>query len=298
MDVPTVVEEALGDEPIIETVPLKGDDALFLTGSQMVYYGAEGFLSDESVETYPHDAERIRVTESRRKAKIILEYGTDGERTLTVSSGDLENALYPVLTEVLRANGAIDQEETVEGSYRFGELTLVVTDRRLIKHVGTAVWDEEDVAVPYETVEGLATEEGKVASQLVLKTSGRTERIKTPNEQFRMVNETVRDALYAYYDVENQTAFERAVRPPEEDEEAPSSEATDVEAEDPFEDDTDDSDDVVFVSAAGIDTESLRQEIEALESAIDEQEAAIEAQQQILAEQRERLATLRDLIEE
>lgn len=297
MDVPTAVEEALGDEPVIDTVPLKGDDALFLTGSQTVYYGAEGFLSDESAESFPHDAERIRVTESRRKAKIILEYGTDGERTLTVSSGDLEDALYPILTGVLRANGIIDPEETVEGSYRFGELTLVVTDRRLIKHVGTAVWDDDDVAVPYEGVEGLATEEGNVASQLVLKTTGRTERIKTPNERFRAVDETVRDALYAYYDVENQTAFERAVLPPE-DEETPSSEATSAEAADPFEDDTDESDDVVFVSAAGIDTESLQREIEALESAIDEQEAAIEAQKRLLADQRERLATLRDLVEE
>lgn len=297
MDVPSAVESALGDEPVIDTVSLKGDDGLFLTESQTAYYGAEGFLSDESVETYPHDAERIAVTEKRRKAKIILDYGTDGDRTLTVSSGDLEDALYPLLTGVLRARGAIEPAETVAASYRFGELTLVVTDRRLIKHVGTAVWDEDDVAVPYDGVEGLETEEGNVASQLVLKTSGRTERIKTPNESFRTVDETVRDALYSFFDVESQEAFEQAVRPAADEEQAPA-EAESADAADPFQDETAESDEVVFVSAAGTDSESLRREIEALESAIDEQQAAIEAHQQLLADQRERLTALRELIEE
>ena len=300
MDVPTAVEAVLGDETITESVSLKGEDALYLTPTRTIFYGAEGFLSDESVESYPLTAERIDLTEKRRKTTITLDYGTDGSRSLTVPGSVTEDALYPILTGVFRATGVIETDEAVEGTYRFGELTLVVTSRRLIKHVGTAVWDEEYVAVPYEDIQGITIEEGNVASQIVLATTGRTERIKTPNEGFRIVEETVRDAVYDFYDVTDAAAFDAAVAPAEPDE-------ADQDEENGPEGDTVSTsadgkpagdDEVMFVSAAGIDSDALETELDALESAIEDQEAAIESQQETLAEQRARLEALRELIEE
>ncbi len=300
MDVPTVVEDALGDETVRETVSLKGEDALFVTPTRTIYYGSEGFLSDESVESYPHDAERIEVAEKRRKTIITLDYGTDGERSLSVPGSTLDDALEPILTGVFRATGVIDPDESVEGTYRFGELTLVVTSRRLIKHVGTAIWDEEYVAVPYEDIQALETEQGNVASQLVVTTAERTERIKTPNEGFRQVDETVREALFAYYDVTDQEEFENAVAPDEPEELEGEGAAGAVDEDVPSEKahSSTDQEDVVFVSAAGIDPESVHGELDALESAIDEQEAAIESQQAALEDQRSRIESLRDLIED
>jgi hypothetical protein len=284
MDVPTAVETVLGEDPVTETVPLKGEDALYLTPTRTIHYSAESFLKDESVETYPHDAERITVEEARRKAAIELDYGTDGTRSISVPKSSLEAALEPILASVLEASGPLEPEESVAGTFRFGELTLVVTDRRLIKHVGAAVYDEEYVEVPYEDVTGLSSERGNVASQLVLTTPDRTVRVKTPNEGFRRVDETVQEALYEYYDVDSVAEFEAAVTPEEEaDEESPAeSDETEPEAA------------VEFVAAGGVDRETLESELDALESALDEQEATLEAQRAAIEEQRDRIAALRE----
>lgn len=291
MDVPTAVEGVLGEDSVIETVSLKGEDALYLTPTRTIHYSAESFLSDESVETYPHDAERLAVSESRRKASIELDYGTDGTRSITVPNAAIDEAVEPILAGVLEAAGVIDAEETVAGTYLFGELTLVVTDRRLIKHVGTDVWDEEDVEVPYDSLTGLSSEQGNVASQLVLTTPDRTVRIKTPNEGFRHVDETVRAAIYDFYDVDSAAAFERAVAP-EEDGEDPASEdesaATTEEAASESE-----NAEVAFVAAESLDREAVAAELDAIENALDEQEASLEASKAAIEEQRDRLAALR-----
>ncbi|MFW5921764.1 MAG: DUF7115 domain-containing protein [Halodesulfurarchaeum sp.] len=301
MDVPTAVEEALGDETVSGRVSLKGEDALFLTPTRTIHYSSEGFLSDESVESYPHGAERIDVREKRRKTIITLDYGTDGERTLTVPGSALDDALEPIVAGVFREAGVIDRGEPVVGFYRFGELTLVVTSDRLVKHVGTAIWDEEYVTVPFADIRGLETEQGNVASQLVLKTTARTERIKTPNEGFRTVEETVRDALYEYYDVSDRAAFEAAVAPDEEGESATEEPASAAEESAGPADESEsqaDSEEVVFVSAANIDPAALMAELDELEAAIDEQEATIESQLALLSKQRSRIESLRDLVED
>ena len=286
MDIPTAVEGVLGDETVIERVGLDGEDALFVTPSRTIHYSAESFLSDESVESYPHDAERIGLREKRRKAAIELDYGTDGERSLTVPSDHLDGALEPIIAGVFAARGVIEPEESVIATYRFGELTLVVTERRIVKHVGAAVWDEEYVDVAFEDLQGLSTEQGNVASQLVLSTPSRTERIKTPNEGFRAVDETVREALYDFYDVDSQAGFEAAVAP-EEDDEA-EQDTQDEPAEETVE----------FVQASGPDVDALESKLDALAGALDEQEAAIQSQQAAIEEQRSHLEALREELED
>lgn len=286
MDIPTAVEGVLGDETVIERVGLDGEDALFVTPSRTIHYSAESFLSDESVESYPHDAERIGLREKRRKAAIELDYGTDGERSLTVPSDHLDGALEPIIAGVFAARGVIEPEESVIATYRFGELTLVVTERRIVKHVGAAVWDEEYVDVAFEDLQGLSTEQGNVASQLVLSTPSRTERIKTPNEGFRAVDETVREALYDFYDVDSQAGFEAAVAPEEDD-----------EAEQDTQDDPSEET-VEFVQASGPDVDALESKLDALAGALDEQEAAIQSQQAAIEEQRSHLEALREELED
>lgn len=291
MDLPTAVEGLLDGEPVIDRVSLDGEDALFVTPSRTIHYSAESFLSDESVESYPHDAERIGLREKRRKAAIELDYGTDGERSLTVPSDYLDGALAPIVAGVLGARGVIDPEESVVETYRFGELTLVVTSRRIVKHVGAAVWDEEYVDVAYGDLERFETEQGNVASQLVLSTPSRTERIKTPNEGFRAVDETVQDALFDYYDVDSREEFERAIAPEEDDLEGAGQEA-DVPASE------NEESTVKFVQASSLDVEALESELDALASVLAEQEAALESQQAAIEEQRARLDAMRAELED
>lgn len=207
MNVPALVQSSLGDEDVAAHVPLKGEDAVFVTPTRTLVYTAEGLLSDESVDDYAHDAEGIVVSEGRRKASITLDYGLDGEASFSVPSRSLDDVLHPIIAGVLNAADVTQPGETVKRTYRFSELTLVVTSDRVVKHVGEAVWGPDFEEIGYDSITGLDVEDGNVSSQLVLETTSRTQRIKAPNEQFRDVRETVEDAVYAYHDAASAEEF-------------------------------------------------------------------------------------------
>jgi len=196
----TVTDHLDGEEPVAE-VDLGGEDRLLVTPTRTLVYRAEGLLSDETVEAYPHDAERITLTTSRRKAKLTLDYGLDGEQTLSVPKAKIDEVLHPLLAGVLDANGITDPGETVKRTFRFSELTLIVTSERVVKHIGQALWDEEFEEYPFANVTDLAFEPGNVATSVVLTHDGRQERFKAPNDDARAVEAAITDALLSYHDV-------------------------------------------------------------------------------------------------
>ncbi|WP_313694519.1 DUF7115 domain-containing protein [Halorarum halobium] len=207
MSLPELVQREMGEEDPVAQVHLGGDDELFITPTRTLIYRGEGLLSDESVEEYPHDAERIEVSESRRKAKLTLDYGLDGEQTFAIPRKKLDGVLHPVIAGVLSAAGITDAGETVERTFRFSDLTLVVTSARVVKHIGGAVWDDEFEEFPYDDVTDLTFEEGSVATSVVLSVNGRQERFKAPAEEARAVRALLTDTLTAYYDVDGLEAF-------------------------------------------------------------------------------------------
>ncbi len=198
----TVTAHLEGEEPVAE-VDLGGEDRLLVTPTRTLVYRAEGLLSDETVEEFPHDAERITLSTSRRKAKLTLDYGLDGEETLAVPKGKFDEVLHPLLAGVLDANGITDAGETVKRTFRFSELTLIVTSKRVVKHIGQAVWDEEFEEYPFEHVTDLDFEPGNVATSVVLTHDGRQERFKAPNDDARAVEAAITDALLSYHDVQS-----------------------------------------------------------------------------------------------
>lgn len=227
MSLPEVVTEHLDDEQPVADVDLGGEDHLYVTPTRSLIYRAEGLLSDENVEEYPHEAERIVVSESRRKAKITMDYGLDGEETFALPKGKLQEALHPVIAGVLNAADITDPGETVKRTFRFSELTLVVTSDRVVKHIGQAVWDEDYEEFHFEDVTDLTFEPGNVATSVVLTLNGRQERFKAPNEEARAVQEAITSAVLDYHDVADLDAL-RALSGDEEDHE----EASDTH--DPF----------------------------------------------------------------
>lgn len=311
MDVPTLVSKALGDEDVAAHVPLKGEDGLFITPTRTIRYAAEGLLSDESVAEFSHDAERVLVSQGRRKATIELDYGTDGSETFTVPAGELDRALHSVLAGVLNANDVTGPGETVIRTFRFSELTVVVTSDRVIKHIGSAVWDHEFEEIPYGDVTGIDIEEGNVSSQFVLRTDTRTQRLKAPNESFRSVRESIEEAVLSYHGVDSVEKFERLLadeteESPEETDDvsfdsevdpvgAPSTE-TETETSDPVESEpepaTDPADELEqqgFDPATNsvepaIDPEVLRARLVELEDTIEQQQAVLDAQRDVIEE--------------
>jgi hypothetical protein len=220
MSLPEIVQSSLDGESVAARVGLGGDDVLLVTPTRTLVYRADGLLSDEAVEEFPHDAEHVGVAEGRRKAKITLDYGLDGERTFPVPTKRLDQVLHPVLAGVLNARGITDPGETVKQTFRFSELTIVVTSARLVRHIGEAVWDEEYDEYRFDDVTDLDFEEGSVATSVVITVGGRQERFKAPNDQARALREGLVAAVCAYHDVEDLDGLRAAVREADDDEEA------------------------------------------------------------------------------
>ncbi|MFC6765404.1 DUF7115 domain-containing protein [Natrinema soli] len=211
MSVPGIVNSTLGGEEIAARVSLGSDDELFITPTRTIVYRADGLLSDESADEYPHDADRLTLSEGRRKTKFTLEYALDGERTFSIPSSVTDDVLHPVLAGVLNGNGITDPGETVVKTYRFSELTLIITSDRLVKHIGGAVWDGDYEEYHFGDVTQLAFEDGSVATQIVLTVDGRPQRIKAPNEEANDLRERLQRALFDYHDVGSLEELNEAV---------------------------------------------------------------------------------------
>ncbi|ADB61014.1 hypothetical protein Htur_2131 [Haloterrigena turkmenica DSM 5511] len=201
MSVPGIVQSTLNGDEIAARVSLGGEDELFITSSSTLVYRSDGILSDESVEEYPHEADRLTLSEGRRKTKFTLEYPLEGTKEFTVPSDKTDAVLHPVLAGVLNGNGITDPGETVVKTYRFSELTLIITSDRLVKHIGGAVWDGDYEGYHFDDVTKLAFEDGSVATQIVLTVAGRPERIKAPNEEANDLRERLKRALFEYHGV-------------------------------------------------------------------------------------------------
>lgn len=202
MDIPNLVSERLGDEEVEATISLGDEDLVCLTPTRTLVYRGEGLLSDESVEVYSHDIERLRMSAGRRKAKFVLE-SVDGTDSFSVPSGRADSILTMLVSGMLAVRGIIEAEESIANVFRFSELTLVVTEKRLVKHVGASVFDQDYEEFHYDDVTRLAFEEGRVATQIVLTVGGRQERIKAPADDADKLRQTLEQALFAHYDVQS-----------------------------------------------------------------------------------------------
>jgi len=220
MSVPGLVDDQLGGETVMARISLGGEDELYVTPTRTLVYRGEGLLRDESIEEYSHDAERVSVSEGRRKTRFTLEYAIEGEQEFTIPSSAAEKIMTPLLEGILTMRGIIDEDEDVIAAYRFSELTLVITDRRLVKHVGTVLLDPDYEEYRYEDVTNLDFEKGSVAMQIVLTVDGRAERIKAPNDRASEVRLRLETALQDFYDVSSNEEL-RAILQPDEDDDAP-----------------------------------------------------------------------------
>lgn len=212
MERPAVVEAALDGEDVVAVVGLGDEDAVFFTPTRTLRYEAEGLFSDESVESYSHDIQRLDIVEKRRKTTFTLD-SVEGTESFSVPKNRGDQVLERLLGGVLRTTGVLDPEEAVHGVYLFSELTLVVSEGRLLKHVGTVVWDGDHEVFRYDDLHHLAFEEGSVATQIIVSVEGQIERIKAPNEAAPLLKRTLTDAVCAHHGVETLTAVNEMVGP-------------------------------------------------------------------------------------
>ncbi|QLD90405.1 hypothetical protein HWV07_15730 [Natronomonas salina] len=225
-ELPELLVETVGGETVAATVDLGGGDVVAVTPTRTHLYRSEGLLSDESVETYAHDVERFAIDHGRRKTTLRLQ-NLDDETSLTLPASVVDEVVAAMLEGILRTAGVVDDEETVEAQFRFSELTLVVTDRQLLKHIGSAVWDDEFEAYHYADLDGLDFEEGSVATQVVVEMDGRQQRVKVPNDHAGRVRQEVQSAVFEFHGVSSLGGLRAAVAEEDVDEDAENDDGTD-----------------------------------------------------------------------
>ncbi len=201
MEVPDLLGTRLDAEPR-NGVALDGEDVAVVTRDRTFIYREEGLLSDATVEVYGNDIERLSVSQGRRKTTFHLEY-LDDTRQFAVANSYAEAMLEGLFGGVLASADVLDDGEELHGVYLFSDLTVVVTDARLVKHIGASVWETDAESYPFEAVTGLDFEDGAVATQVVLWVDGRAERIKAPNEEAPLLRRTLTRALCEFYGVDS-----------------------------------------------------------------------------------------------
>ena len=295
-ELPELLAEAVDDLPLLARVDLGGGDTVAVTPGATYVYRSDGLLSDETVETYDHDIDRLLVDTGRRKSTVGL-VAADSDRSFKIPADVTDDVVEAVLEGILRTAGVLDEEESVEAVFRFSDLTLAVTDRRLLKHVGADVWDGDFETFDYDALTGLGFEEGSVATQVVVEANGRRERVKVPNEHAHRVRDTVQSTIFSFHGVSSMERLRELLAPEEDDEgaDADGDGDGDVEAEtgfvtapsvsddrggastarsEPQSTSTDDSDDT--------DADSLRRELAELNRRLDRQSELLETQQETL----------------
>ena len=200
MDIPDLVQQALGGEEIQAGVSLGDKDAVCFTPTRALVYSGDGLISDEGVDEYPLEVERLGLKRGRRKTKFVFQY-IDGRRSFSVPSNRGDDVLERLLEGVLRIESVLDGRESVAGVYLFSELTLVVAEKRVVKHVGEALWDEDYEVYDFAEVTGLEFERTSVATRIVLDIRGHPQRVKVPNDDAALLRRTLQEALFEFHDV-------------------------------------------------------------------------------------------------
>lgn len=215
MDIPDLVAQRLGSEQARAVVPLEDDDLAVFTPTRTLLYRAESLLRDATVESYDHDVEGLSVAVGRRNATFTMEY-VGGTEQFTVPNANRTAVLEQVLRGALDVAGVLGESERVRAVYRFSDLTVVITDGRLVKHVGAATWDSDYEEFRFGSVTGLEFEEGDVATQVVLWVDGRAERIKTPTDEAPVLRQTLIRALLEYHDADSLERLNERLAPDDE----------------------------------------------------------------------------------
>lgn len=230
MEIPDLVQGELGGEEVRASVTLGDEDVICFTPTRTLVYRGEGLLSDETVKSFPFNFERLEVAEGRRKTTFTLTY-SDQQRSFGIPGRREHAVLKRLLEGALRTANVIGDEESVAGAFRFSELTLVITQHRLLRHLGSVTWDGDFESYSFEDVTGLEFEEGNVATAIVISVNGRPERIKTPNEQADRVRKTLQDALFAFHDVGSLAELNDTLSPDEADDGSADSDERELELE-------------------------------------------------------------------
>ncbi len=201
MSLPGGVSVLVDEDELIDRVVLDDHRSLFVTPSKAITHRERSLLTEESVESYPTDVDRLSLEEGKRQVTVTFEYHDGSTRELQLPMRTMAAALKALLASVIRATDVIVEGEAIVELYRFNELTVIVTDKRLLKHVGQALWADSYDAIDFDIIRNIMTETGQVSTGVNIETTDGGERLKIPHETADRFVSRLEEAVLSYHDV-------------------------------------------------------------------------------------------------
>lgn len=201
MSLPGGVNMLVDEDELINQVELDDHRTLFITPSRIIAYRESSLLTEESVDTYDTAIERLGLEEGKKHVTVTFEYNNQAQQELQLPQQTMRKALKALLASVVRATNVVESDESIKDLYRFNELTIVVTDRRLIQHLGTALWAQPHTSIEYEAIRGINTEVGTVSTGVIIETTESTERLKVPQDTADQFVSMIEQSVCEYHDV-------------------------------------------------------------------------------------------------
>lgn len=287
MSLPAGVSGLVDEDELIDDVALDGHRSLYVTPAKAVTFRERSLFTEESVDVYPTDIDRLLLEEGKRQSTVTFEYPDGQSSSLELPTEAMAPALKALLASATRATGAIPTDETILDLYRFNELTVILTDRRLLKHVGWAMWAASHDQIDYTDVRNIRVEQGQVSTGVNIDTDDGSDRLKIPHDTADDFVARLKSAVCDFHGIDDIGVLRGDPDAGKPDPEPDLDRLRPLSVGDPDEDDTDEFPDDRFTLASD---HAIDERIDELETAIERQEAELESLRQALEELRDDLS--------
>ena len=180
MELPDVISDmVLDDEIILSRTLISNSVEMIVTSTRLFLYRGTSLINTESFEEYKLNVDRISISPDRKKAQITLDYGSNRTIEFQAYRKYLDMIYEPLIRGVIHANNILQQGESIKKIYRKGELTVVLTNMKILKHIGTSLWDLDFENFNLETISRIYVAEGGSSSEVIIESNNRLHRIKT-----------------------------------------------------------------------------------------------------------------------
>ena len=212
MDIPSLLSDSIKEgEKIVSRVLIASGTHMITTTERVFIHREEGIINNEIFEEYSLGVDQISVFSDRRKARIVLNYGLEGTREFSVYAKYYDRIVDPLVRGVLKATRVVQSGELIRHVYRYGQLTIVLTDKQFLKHIGVALWSRDYESYQYEDIARIDIEKGGVSAEILIEHKGRMHRIKTDKERARLICVQSRNGLALYRGCKDYQEYEKRI---------------------------------------------------------------------------------------
>lgn len=212
MELPDVISDLiLDDETILSRTLISNGVELIVTSTRLFLYRGVGLINTESFEEYKLNVDRISISLDRKKAQIILDYGINRPSVEFQAHRKYLDMIYdPLIRGAIHANNTLQQRESIKKICRKGELTIVLTNMKILKHIGTSLWDIDFESFDLETISKIYVDAGGISSELIIESNNRLHRIKTTANIAQSLCDSSINELISFHNFPTYSEFQKS----------------------------------------------------------------------------------------